>query len=114
MNQRFFIRSKNRQGFRRAGELFTSEGKMIERSNFTESQCAQIKAEPLLSVIEGAEAPVDDTPGERIENIVEAIGIIDPDKKPPVKDLEKVMAKDITAAQRDRAWAIYQARVAEG
>ncbi|WP_254591801.1 HI1506-related protein [Candidatus Williamhamiltonella defendens] len=50
MNQRLFIRSKNRQGFRRADELFTSEGKMIERSNFTESQWAQIKAEPLLTI----------------------------------------------------------------
>lgn len=114
MNKLLFIRSKNRQGFRRAGEFFTSEGKMMDRSNFTESQWEQIKAEPLLTVIEEAAAPVDDTPSELIENIVEAIGMMNPDKKPPVKDLENILGQKVTAEQRNTAWDIYQARVAEG
>ncbi|WP_234859632.1 hypothetical protein, partial [Candidatus Hamiltonella defensa] len=80
--------------------FFPSEGKMIDPTDFTEHQWAQIKAEPLLTVMEGAEAPVDDTPRELIENIVEAIGMINPDKKPPVKDLENIIGQDITAPQR--------------
>ncbi len=114
MSDLLFIRSKNKPGFRRAGEFFPSEGKTIDPQDFTESQLEQIKAEPMLIVTEGAEAPVDDTPDELIEDIVEAIGILDPDKKPNVKDLENVIGKDITAAQRDTAWDVYQERVAEG
>lgn len=114
MSDLIFIRSKNKLGFRRAGYFFPSEGKTIDPQDFTESQMEQIKAEPMLIVMEGVEAPVDDTPDELIEDIVEAIGILDPDKKPNVKDLENVIGKDITAAQRDSAWDVYQERVAEG
>ena len=114
MSELLFIRSKNKLGFRRAGEFFPAEGKAIDPADFTESQLEQINAEPMLLVMEGAEAPVDATPDELIEDIVEAIGIIDPEKKPNVKDLENITGKDVTAAQRDTAWDVYQERVAEG
>ena len=114
MSELLFIRSKNKRGFRRAGEFFPAKGKTIDPADFTESQLEQIKAEPMLIVTEGAEAPIDDTPDELIEDIVEAIGMIDPDKKPNVKDLENILDKDITAAQRDAAWGVYKDRIAKG
>ncbi len=106
-----FVRAKNTQGFRRAGAFFPSQGKTIDPADFTKSQLQQIKAEPRLMVTEGAQTSVDDTPHELLEDIVEAIGMLDPDKKPNVKDLENIIGKDMTASQRDTAWAVYQARV---
>ncbi|WNO10542.1 hypothetical protein [Teredinibacter sp. KSP-S5-2] len=54
-----------------------------------------------------------------IDAIVDAITDLDPaefgkDKKPNVKALEKILEQNITAADRDHAWAIYQQLVEEG
>lgn len=53
-------------------------------------------------------------PAPTIEDIVEAIAALDPTKdygkngKPNVEAIEAVLGADITAAQRDQAWAILQ------
>ena len=53
-------------------------------------------------------------PAPTIEDIVEAISGLDPDKdygkngKPNVEAIEALLGADITAAQRDQAWDIFQ------
>ena len=53
-------------------------------------------------------------PAPTIEDIVEAIGGLDPAKdygkngKPNVEAIEALLGTDITAAQRDQAWEIFQ------
>ncbi len=112
MSELLFIRANNKLGFRRAGEFFSSQGKTIDPADFTNSQLQQFKAEPMLLVT--AKAAAGDPPDGIIEGIVAAMGVIDPNKKPNVKDLVKVIGKDITATQRDTAWAVYQQRFAAG
>lgn len=41
-----------REGFRRAGHVFSGEGKTIAYADLTEGQVAQLKAEPMLVVME--------------------------------------------------------------
>lgn len=51
-----------------------------------------------------------------IDDIVQAIGLLNPDEdgqftqggKPEVKALEELLGQDISAAQRDEAWTKYQ------
>lgn len=113
MAEVIFVRSKKKPGFRRAGLFFPFEGVNVDTADLNGKQFEQIKAEPRLIIEEGKQVQEDDTPSELIEDIVEAIGILDPDKKPNVKDLENVIGKDITAADRDKAWDVYRERVGD-
>jgi hypothetical protein len=62
-------------------------------------------------------APKNNEP-DIVQEIVEAIGLLDPEnpdhytkgKKPEVAALEEILGKDITAAQRDKAFEIYQGK----
>lgn len=50
---------------------------------------------------------------ERVDAIIDAIADMDQtkfgkDKKPDVREIEKIMGEDITAADRDKAWTKYK------
>ncbi len=114
MSETLFIRSKKRPGFRRADMYFPFEGVEVPVSELTEEQSKQLQAESNLVIGEGV--GVDTVPDENMEDmedIVEAIAMLDPDKKPNVKELEGVLGFDITAAQRDKAWDVYQDRAGQ-
>lgn len=58
------------------------------------------------------------TESERIDAITDAITDMDQtkfgkDKKPDVREIEKIMGEDITAAERDKAWTKYK-KLVEG
>lgn len=106
MSETLFIRSKKRPGFRRAGMYFPFEGVEVPVSELAEDRLKQLQAESRLAISEGGN--VDTVPDENMEDIVEAIAMLDPDKKPNVKEVEGVLGFDITAAQRDKAWDVYQ------
>ncbi|EGG93495.1 hypothetical protein IMCC1989_1149 [gamma proteobacterium IMCC1989] len=114
MSEQLFVRSNNKLGFRRAGTFFPAAGININVADFTNEQLKIIEAEPMLTISEGQQEPTEEISEELLEDIVEAIGILDPDKKPNVKDVEEVLGKDLNAAQRDKAWAVYQERVEQG
>ena len=108
MSETLFIRSKKRPGFRRAGMYFPFEGVEVPVSELAEDQLKQLQAEDLLSISE--RGSVDTAPDENMEDIVEAIAMLNPEKKPNVQEVEGVLGFGITAAQRDKAWGVYQAR----
>ena len=111
------IRAINDGGFRRGGRAWSTTPTEVVREDFDARQWAEIEAEPELTV-QRIDAPSDSPApaapgGADIADIVAAINRLDPvDKsawtaggKPQVAALEKIIGRDISAADRDTAWA---------
>ncbi|MFD2177752.1 hypothetical protein [Veronia pacifica] len=111
MADAFFIRARQRPGMRRAGVYIPYEGLTLDPSDFDSQQLALLETEAGLLINEDLPDDVIDEPEEWLEDIVEVMGMLDGDKKPTVKSIEKQLGHDITADQRDRAWDIYQMRL---
>ncbi|WP_434361053.1 hypothetical protein NF212_21865 [Parasalinivibrio latis] len=111
MAQTWFVRAKHPPGFRRAGHFFPYEGITLDMSTLSEADRQAIAAEPRLVVGESgpaAPAPADDPV---LDDIVEVMGMLEGDKKPPVRAIEDVLGRDISAAQRDQAWVRFQSNL---
>ncbi|WP_157369248.1 hypothetical protein [Algicola sagamiensis] len=111
MTDQLFIRAKVKPGFRRSGIYFPYEGVTIETATLSEEALKAIQVEQRLVIAEGNQEPIDDTPPAFLEEITEAIGMLNPEKKPNVKDVEAILKKDISGVQRDKAWQLYQERL---
>ncbi len=112
MTEPWFIRAKQRPGMRRAGVYFPHEGISVNPADFDAAQLALLETEAGLLIADHAPALSQDEPPEDwLEEVVEVLGMIGGDKKPNVKAVESVLGHDITAAERDRAWEVYQQRL---
>ena len=128
------IRALAERGFWRLGTHFSREPQFFEAGFWTDDQLAVLRAEPQLtvdSVLTGDIVPDYVTDREIAEEVWKvrdqaaaagdlgaAIALLDPetpdhwqrDGKPKVKALEVVLNRPVTAAERDDAWAKFQAQ----
>ena len=109
--------TSRRAGFRRAGRAWPAEPVIVATAAFSAAQLDAIINEPNL-IVARAEAPTDETPAdERIDRLVAGVASMAQEAqagdwtksgKPTVEALERIAGlDDITAAERDRAVAIY-------
>jgi hypothetical protein len=96
-------------------DLADEEAQRLLSRGFAESEEQEVV--PHSSTAQGQSSPHKAVP--TIEDIVDAIAALDPAKdfgkngKPNVDALEDLLDANITAAQRDEAWEIYQKEQAE-
>ncbi|RXJ70788.1 hypothetical protein CS022_22460 [Veronia nyctiphanis] len=112
MADAFFIRARQRPGMRRAGVYIPFEGLTLDPSDFDSQQLALLETEAGLLISEDLPEELSDEPDEFLDDIVEVMGMLNGDKKPSVRAVEKLLGHNISGAQRDRAWAVYQTRLA--
>lgn len=109
------IITSRRDGFRRCGVAHRAAPVTWPDARFTAAELATLRTEPMLTVTTATDVPDVPDMGD-IDQIVAAIAMLDTaDKtswtsggKPQVAALEKVLQKQISAAQRDEAWETYQ------
>ncbi|WP_163833283.1 hypothetical protein [Spartinivicinus ruber] len=126
MPEGYLIRAKQKPGFRRCGRYFSAEGTVITKTELEPALFARLKAEPMLIIEQGdftalaEKAEVENTSPDALEEMIEVIGMLDAnrdeedwskDGKPKVEAIEGLLNQDISAAQRNEAWKIYQTRV---
>jgi hypothetical protein len=113
-------------GYRRAGLALVKGENTIPADTITETQLAQLKADPRIKVVIQDETnssvangdqstPVDQgtVPG----TLIEAIALLDPANvdhftstgKPQIDALETLLGHKVTAAERDAAWETFLA-----
>jgi len=91
----------------------------VEAKRLAELGAATIKERAAAQVaVTGGKTPTgNDEDPDIIDEIVQAIGMLDPESEddwtkaglPDVRALETSIGKEITAAQRDEAWALFEA-----
>ncbi|MCR9935270.1 HI1506-related protein [Vibrio antiquarius] len=119
------------KGYRRAGMAFSKGENTLKPDSITQTQLAQLKADPRLkvTVVEDAlsSSPINEpTGGDQSDgdlgdstlpaNLVEAIQRLDPSNtehfttsgKPTTEALSELMQTKVSAAERDEAWAFIQ------
>ncbi|MDE1465614.1 hypothetical protein [Spartinivicinus poritis] len=126
MPEGYLIRSKQQPGFRRCNRYFPYEGITIPTNELDAETLKKLKAEPRLIIKHGEfealaeQVEINNTTSDVMEDIIEVIGMLDAnhneddwakDGKPKVEAIEGLLDKDISAAQRNQAWAEYQQRV---
>ncbi len=118
-------------GYRRAGMAFSKGENTLKPDSITQTQLAQLKADPRLKVTLAEKALSSSTLNETTggdqsdgdlgdsalpANLVEAIQRLDPSNtehfttsgKPTTEALSELMQTKVSAAQRDEAWALIQ------
>ncbi|MDW3137062.1 HI1506-related protein [Vibrio sp. 1288] len=118
-------------GYRRAGMAFSKGENTLKPDSITQTQLAQLKADPRLKVTLAEDAlssPTSNEPtgGNQSDsdlgdsalpaNLVEAIQRLDPSNtkhfttsgKPTTEALSELMQTKVSAAQRDEAWELIQ------
>lgn len=118
-------------GYRRAGMAFSKGENTLKPDSITQTQLAQLKADPRLKVTVAEDALSSSTINEPTggnqsdgdlgnstlpANLVEAIQRLDPSNtehfttsgKPTTEALSELMQTKVSAAQRDEAWAFIQ------
>ncbi|HIF5850971.1 TPA: HI1506-related protein [Vibrio parahaemolyticus] len=118
-------------GYRRAGMAFSKGENTLKPDSITQTQLAQLKADPRLKVTLAEDALSSTTSNEPTggnqsdgnlgdsalpANLVEAIQRLDPSKtehfttsgKPTTEALSELMQTKVSAAERDEAWAFIQ------
>ncbi|ENM6044721.1 hypothetical protein AB8H57_002775 [Vibrio parahaemolyticus] len=109
-------------GYRRAGMAFKNGKNLLPASQFTETQLAQIQADPHLRYelhqedLDGGDASgaVDGVSGN--VGLMDAIKQLDPSNdahftksgKPELKALSAILGRNVTGAERDEAWSAMQ------
>ncbi|WP_264402699.1 HI1506-related protein [Vibrio parahaemolyticus] len=109
-------------GYRRAGLAFKNGKNLLPASQFTETQLAQIQADPHLRYelhqedVDGGDASgaVDGVLGN--VGLMDAIKQLDPSNdahftksgKPELKALSVILGRNVTGAERDEAWNAMQ------
>ncbi|MBN8107756.1 HI1506-related protein [Vibrio vulnificus] len=109
-------------GYRRAGLAFKNGKNLLPASQFTETQLAQIQADPHLRYelhqedVDGGDASgaVDGVSGN--VGLMDAIKQLDPSNdahftksgKPELKALSVILGRNVTGAERDEAWNAMQ------
>lgn len=112
-------------GYRRAGMAFKNGENLLEASLFTETQLAQIQADPHLRYelhqedVDGGDASgaVDGVSGN--VGLMDAIKQLDPSNdahftksgKPELKALSAILGRNVSGAERDEAWNAMQEAV---
>lgn len=120
-------------GYRRAGVALERGENHFKAGDFTTSQLAMLQADKRLSVSLSNEQVQESTSSDGEEQrmadgelsadltLLNAIAQLDPNNdehytksgKPQTEALEALVDRSITAAERDQAWADYQAGLAE-
>lgn len=118
-------------GYRRAGMAFSKGENTLKPDSITQTQLAQLKADPRLKVTLAEDAlsssPINEpTGGNQSDgdlgdstlpaNLVEAIQRLDPSNtehfttsgKPATEALSELMQTKVSAAERDEAWEFIQ------
>lgn len=118
-------------GYRRAGMAFSKGENTLKPDSITQTQLAQLKADPRLKVTVAEDAlsssPINEpTGGNQSDgdlgdstlpaNLVEAIQRLDPSNtehfttsgKPTTEALSELMQTKVSAAERDEAWEFIQ------
>ncbi|MCR9628873.1 HI1506-related protein [Vibrio antiquarius] len=118
-------------GYRRAGMAFSKGENTLKPDSITQTQLAQLKADPRLKVTLAEDALSgtslnESTGGNQSDgdlgdstlpaNLVEAIQRLDPSNtehfttsgKPTTEALSELMQTKVSAAERDEAWAFIQ------
>lgn len=118
-------------GYRRAGMAFSKGENTLKPDSITQTQLAQLKADPRLKVTLAEDAlsssPINEpTGGNQSDgdlgdstlpaNLVEAIQRLDPSNtehfttsgKPTTEALSELMQTKVSAAERDEAWEFIQ------
>ena len=118
-------------GYRRAGMAFSKGENTLKPDSITQTQLAQLKADPRLKVTVAEDAlsspPINEpTGGDQSDgdlgdstlpaNLEEAIQRLDPSNtehfttsgKPTTEALSELMQTKVSAAERDEAWAFIQ------
>ena len=119
-------------GYRRAGMAFSKGENTLKPDSITQTQLAQLKADPRLKVTLAEDALSSTTSNEPTggnqsdgdlgdstlpANLVEAIQRLDPSNtehfttsgKPTTEALSELMQTKVSAAERDEAWETFQA-----
>lgn len=113
-------------GYRRAGISLDKGTQIIPADTITETQLAQLKADPRITVAVQDETDSSTSDGDQstsVDNgavpstLIEAIALLDPANvdhflgsgKPSVEALEKLLGHAVTAAERDEAWETFLA-----
>ncbi|EOW9251043.1 TPA: HI1506-related protein, partial [Vibrio cholerae] len=120
--QKILVISAAHDGYRRAGVAFKNGENLLPASQFTETQLAQIQADPHLRYelhqedVDGGDASgaVDGVSG--CVGLMDAIKQLDPSNdahftksgKPELKALSAILGRNVTGAERDEAWNAMQ------
>jgi hypothetical protein len=123
--QKILVISAAHDGYRRAGMAFKNGENLLEASLFTETQLAQIQADPHLRYelhqedVDGGDASgaVDGVSGN--VGLMDAIKQLDPSNdahftksgKPELKALSAILGRNVSGAERDEAWNAMQEAV---
>ena len=104
------------EGFRRAGISHTREPVDHQDDKFSKEEMALLQAEPMLVVQHVEDSSEGDPEADLAATILTAMAGLDAmdgtlwteSGKPQVKAIEAVLHQQISAADRDAAWKIYQ------
>ncbi|ELX4136201.1 hypothetical protein V6450_000038 [Vibrio vulnificus] len=117
--QKILVISAAHDGYRRAGMAFKNGENLLPASQFTETQLAQIQADPHLRYelhqedVDGGDASgaVDGVSGG--VGLMDAIKQLDPSNEAhftkKLKALSAIVGRNVTGAERDEAWEAIQA-----
>lgn len=105
------IRAKRERGFRRCGMRHGKEWTEHPDGAFSEEQLAVLQAEPMLEVqvVEekadsGEDGLFDPESLESAARLAASEGKVTSDGRPEVKALEKLLGRNVSAAERDAVW----------
>jgi hypothetical protein len=120
--QKILVISAAHDGYRRAGMAFKNGENLLPASQFTETQLAQIQADPHLRYelhqedVDGGDASgaVDGVSGG--VGLMDAIKQLDPSNdahftksgKPELKALSAILDRNVSGAERDEVWNAMQ------
>lgn len=113
-------------GYRRAGVSLVKGTQTIPADTLTETQLAQLKADPRIKVAVPSEGNSSGENGDQSKlvgsgsvpaTLIEAIELLDPANvdhftgggKPQIDALEKLLGRSVTAVERDEAWETFLA-----
>ncbi len=110
-----FIQSKT-DGFRRCGVVHSSKGKEFPDDQFTEEELEILNNDPDIIMVAGDPDGSGNKPpeGPSLEDLVDAGKKAIEDGKtigsgaPDVAAMTAILKQQVTAAQRDEAWAVIQ------
>mgnify|MGYP006303624231 CR=1 FL=1 len=105
--------TSKRNGFRRCGVAHPATPTDYTDDRFTPKELERLRAEPMLVV---EELDGDPAGGGQVGGIDDLVAAIDQlpedgwtgDHKPKADALGEVVGRQVTAAERDQAWAAYQ------
>ncbi|EOX3330233.1 HI1506-related protein [Vibrio cholerae] len=116
--QKILVISAAHDGYRRAGVAFKNGENLLPASQFTETQLAQIQADPHLRYELHQEGVDSGDASGAVDGVSGGIGLMDAIKqldpsneahftksgKPELKALSAIVGRSVTGAERDEAW----------